>query len=460
MSIERIKTVADQIVARAAAVKGRGEEATKQALVMPLIQALGYDIWNPTEVAPEHDADFAVKKLGQKEKVDIAILLAATPRIYFEVKAVEVALDGHEGQLARYFNATTPVTLGVLTNGVEWRFFTDTGNPNIMDAQPFHISRLDSPDQGLDVLLRFCREYFSPEAIRDYATELLYTAKTAGFLRTELDLRDKDPTDYLVRWILKSEGFYDGVVNANVVDRFAPIVKNGLSRVLREIVRRSVSAMDEQAAPTVNQPPTAAVAPGVIKMAPADPTASPKKPTVAAPASVTLTLVPLVPAPCTTTDEEGGGDGDAGGRQVVTSESELRLFALVREQLSASALANATIYEPSIRKQVPLELAYKDTTAYFGIYLNKASWWCVRGMINVKNPWIGFNLDPAVAASLLPSGMTLMEPHAYSAVRVAIKSVDDILALNRLVFAAFQKTIADREPAKDDKQDAGAVQSA
>ena len=268
MSIERIKTVADQIVTRATAVKNRGEEATKQALVMPLIQALGYDIWNPTEVAPEHDADFAIKKLGQKEKVDIAILLASTPRIYFEVKAVEVALDGHEGQLARYFNATTPVTLGVLTNGVEWRFFTDTGNPNIMDAQPFHISRLDSPDQGLDVLLRFCREYFSPEAIRDYATELLYTVKTASFLRAELDLRDKDPTEYLVRWILKSEGFYDGVVNANVVDRFAPIVKNGLSRVLREIVRRSVSAMDEQAAPTVNQPPTAAVAPCVIKMAP------------------------------------------------------------------------------------------------------------------------------------------------------------------------------------------------
>lgn len=196
-------------------MKGRGEEATKQSLVMPLIQALGYDIWNPIEVAPEHDADFAIKKLGQKEKVDIAIILASTPRIYFEVKAIEVPLDGHEGQLARYFNATTSVTLGVLTNGLEWRFFTDTGNPNIMDAQPFHTTRLDSPDQGLDVMLRFCREYFSPEAIRDYATELLYTSRIAAFLRNELDLRDKDLSEYFIRWILKSDGLYDGVVNCS-----------------------------------------------------------------------------------------------------------------------------------------------------------------------------------------------------------------------------------------------------
>lgn len=30
-----------------------GEEATKQSLVIPLFQMLGYDVWNPLEVQPE-----------------------------------------------------------------------------------------------------------------------------------------------------------------------------------------------------------------------------------------------------------------------------------------------------------------------------------------------------------------------------------------------------------------------
>jgi predicted type IV restriction endonuclease len=33
------------------------EEATKMALIAPFIQALGYDIFNPTEVKPEFSAD-------------------------------------------------------------------------------------------------------------------------------------------------------------------------------------------------------------------------------------------------------------------------------------------------------------------------------------------------------------------------------------------------------------------
>ena len=71
MSMEKLKTVADQVMSRSAAVRGRGEEATKQALVLPVLDALGFDIWNPEEVCPEYCADFSIKKLGQKEKVDL-----------------------------------------------------------------------------------------------------------------------------------------------------------------------------------------------------------------------------------------------------------------------------------------------------------------------------------------------------------------------------------------------------
>lgn len=62
MSIEKLKIVSEQIISRIPSVKGRGEEATKQALILPMLDALGYDIWNPAEVCPEFDADFAIKK--------------------------------------------------------------------------------------------------------------------------------------------------------------------------------------------------------------------------------------------------------------------------------------------------------------------------------------------------------------------------------------------------------------
>ena len=41
------------------------EEATKNAFIMPFINALGYDVFNPLEVVPEMTCDIAMKK-GEK----------------------------------------------------------------------------------------------------------------------------------------------------------------------------------------------------------------------------------------------------------------------------------------------------------------------------------------------------------------------------------------------------------
>lgn len=50
----------------------RTEEAIKTSLVLPFIQALGYDIFNPAEVIPECDCDYGTKK---GEKIDYTICL-------------------------------------------------------------------------------------------------------------------------------------------------------------------------------------------------------------------------------------------------------------------------------------------------------------------------------------------------------------------------------------------------
>jgi hypothetical protein len=41
MSIEKIKIVSEQVLNRIPSVQGKGEQATKQALILPILDALG-----------------------------------------------------------------------------------------------------------------------------------------------------------------------------------------------------------------------------------------------------------------------------------------------------------------------------------------------------------------------------------------------------------------------------------
>lgn len=336
MSMEKLKTVADQVMSRSVAVRGRGEEATKQALVLPVLDALGFDIWNPEEVCPEYCADFSIKKLGQKEKVDLAIVINGIPRIYIEVKSIESSLEGHEGQLARYFNSTPAVPLGIITNGVEYRFYSDTGEQNIMDKYPFHVARLDSIDQGLDILYKFHKSNFSPDEIRDFATQINYTKKIYGFLKGHIDLGEKMPNENFMRWILSEDGNYGGggKITAKVVERFQPIVKDAMQMVLKDIVRRSFAALDKEVSY-----PTAALAKDDSSVAVSE----------------------NVPG-----DVEVPADKKADERaaKVVTTANEIRLFEIAKGIFQGSRFSRAEIFDANIRKSVPVEIGCKDTTGY------------------------------------------------------------------------------------------------
>ena len=74
--IEKLQSLATRIEKQKDRIET--EEATKQAFVLPFIQILGYDIWNPEEVVPEFIADVGIKK---GEKIDYAILKDGKPII-------------------------------------------------------------------------------------------------------------------------------------------------------------------------------------------------------------------------------------------------------------------------------------------------------------------------------------------------------------------------------------------
>ena len=77
------------------------EESTKHAFVLPFINILGYDTFNPTEGVPEFTADIGLKK---GEKVDYAIFQNGIPILIIECKNWKESLTNHNSQLFRWKN--------------------------------------------------------------------------------------------------------------------------------------------------------------------------------------------------------------------------------------------------------------------------------------------------------------------------------------------------------------------
>ncbi len=227
------------------------EEATKNALVLPFLNALGYDVFNPAEVVPEYTADVGFKT---REKVDFAILRDGQMVMLIECKNHGSALDpGKCGQLMRYFNATPSARIGILTDGVRYLFFTDADNtPNIMDLVPFMEFNISSPDESLIPELRkLTKSKWDVDAAMSAAAELKYTRALKALLAAEVQA----PSEEFVR--LFARKIYTGSLTARVLDVFTERVKRAFQQLLNEqinerlksamVVPQAVAAQEPQA---------------------------------------------------------------------------------------------------------------------------------------------------------------------------------------------------------------------
>lgn len=209
------------------------EEATKMSLVIPLFGLLGYNIFDPTEFCPEFTADVGIKK---KEKVDYAILDNGNPTILIECKPSTEKLDKHGSQLFRYFSTTT-AKFGILTNGVEYRFFTDLDEVNKMDIVPFMtFDMLNIKEALIPELKKFEKQNYDQDMIFSTAEELKYSSLIKEYLKNEMD----NPSDGFVKDILSH--VYDGTRTQKVVDKYTPLVKRAFTSFINDIVNQKISS--------------------------------------------------------------------------------------------------------------------------------------------------------------------------------------------------------------------------
>ena len=206
------------------------EEATKTSLIMPFFSLLGYDVFNPTEFVPEYIADVGIKK---GEKVDYAIVLNNQVSILIEAKSVNENLKKHGSQLFRYFG-TTNSKLAILTNGLNYKFYTDLDEPNKMDSVPFlSIDLLKLKDNDIAELKKYCKENFDIETIMNSASNLKYASSIEKILSEEFT----DPSDDFIKMVL-NKGVYDGVKTQNVIDKYKPIVKKSINHYINNLINQ------------------------------------------------------------------------------------------------------------------------------------------------------------------------------------------------------------------------------
>ncbi len=215
------------------------EESTKHAFVLPFINALGYDTFNPLEVVPEFTADIGLKK---GEKVDYAIFQNEIPILIIECKHWQVNLDAHNSQLFRYFH-TTKTRFALLTNGIQYRFYTDLDHTNKMDSKPFFefdITRIKD-NEALEIS-KFHKSNFDVDKIVNNASALKYTKEIKKCIAEELVTPSYDFTRLFANKV------YDGRLTEKVMDEFTELVHKAFNQTINEKINdRLNSALNKEA---------------------------------------------------------------------------------------------------------------------------------------------------------------------------------------------------------------------
>ena len=380
---EDIARLSEQVRKRCESVSG--EESTKQALILPFFNTLGYDVWNPSEVQPEYISDAARKKSGQFEKVDYAISINGQMVILVEAKAFSQKAEAHDGQLNRYFTWTESAKVGIVTNGVDYRFFTDLRRNNIMDEEPFfNFNILNYESKDIENLKFFHRENFDAAAISRQAEEMVYVKGMTKLLGDLL----RSPSEEFVRFLVAEVGnvspscSIEGRITRSVIERFHPVVKKAIQNSLVELMTRSLAQ----------------------EMSPAEVEDD------------------------TTVEESENLDIEQSfdNSKIETTAEELEAF----EKIKAIA-ASSTVSQ--------LPISYKDVATYFGVHLGSAHRWFLRLYFSSKRKALLTRLPLDEVKNLaLDFEVQEVSTVAGGSSKVFTSSVDDFEKLTPLILRCYE----------------------
>ena len=238
--IDEVRTRSGRFQKRVEKMAGTGfvEEATKTSFVLPFIQMLGYDIFDPMEVVPEFTADIGTKR---HEKVDFALMKDGDPVVLIEIKPTGKSLsEEHISQLLRYFGVTT-ARFGILTDGLTYMFFSDLDKNHVMDQKPFfEFNMLEFTDRQVKELQRFTKEQFDTKSTVDAARELKYTRQIIRLFSSELS----QPSNAFVRYVASQ--VYEGRITTVVQRMFTDLTHSAFNQFVNDKIRDRLNSALKQ----------------------------------------------------------------------------------------------------------------------------------------------------------------------------------------------------------------------
>ncbi|GFH63457.1 MAG: restriction endonuclease [Candidatus Desulfovibrio kirbyi] len=205
------------------------EEATKTSLILPFLQTLGYNPFDPRVVIPEFTADVGTKK---GEKVDYAIQRNGEVIILIETKCAGDSLDSSKAsQLHRYFHNILSAKIAILTDGVVYKFFTDLEKQNIMDEKPFMIFDFAAIDVPLIAeLKKLCNDCFDAEVALCAAQDLKYLRQIKHIIASEMD----NPSEELIKHF--AHQVFSGYLRNTVIDEFRPRIQLAFTHHINDVI--------------------------------------------------------------------------------------------------------------------------------------------------------------------------------------------------------------------------------
>ena len=205
------------------------EETTKIALITPFLRLMGYDTTNPAE----YTADVGTK---QGEKVDFALIQENEPIIFIECKSAANKLsDENISQLYRYFSITD-IQIGLLTNGVEYKFFTTGEDNNRMDEKPFlDLDLTNLTKKDIKELEKFKKINFNVDEVVSRADNLKYRNLIKKTLLSEFE----NPTEDFIKAIGRQ--VYDGILTQNIKEKFGTIITIAINEIINEKINKTLS---------------------------------------------------------------------------------------------------------------------------------------------------------------------------------------------------------------------------
>lgn len=209
------------------------EETSKIALITPFLRLMGYDTTNPAEVKAEYTADVGTK---QGEKVDFAVLEDGHPIIFIECKSAanELSTD-NISQLYRYFSITD-IQIGILTNGVDYKFFTTGEDNNRMDEKPFlDLNLLNLTKKDIKELEKFKKVNFDVDEVVSRADNLKYRNLIKKALVSEFE----SPSEDFIKAI--GQQVYEGRLTPNIKERFGNLITISITEIINERVNKTLN---------------------------------------------------------------------------------------------------------------------------------------------------------------------------------------------------------------------------